>query len=197
MNAISKNFELRYVSSDSRADGETDFKGETSTLTTDERVRYLNEYARRIPEYVHDFSLDREIVPLDEAKKRLGEIKPQPKPVIRKQIGLQEWKWTGWREGQESKPEPCQSGETSIVPQDWRCFIEWELADSAKYENCGFSFGSAAAVGFDGQGQPYYISAGAMHEVLRSRTRTIPPLSPKSGALGITGGTETPMNRIR
>ena len=44
MNTISKNFELRYVSSDSRADGETDFKGETSTLTTDERVRYLNTY---------------------------------------------------------------------------------------------------------------------------------------------------------
>ena len=33
MKTISRNLELRFFSSDPAADGETDFKGETSTLT--------------------------------------------------------------------------------------------------------------------------------------------------------------------
>ncbi len=38
MPEISKNFELRYISNNPKADGETDFKGETSILTTEERI---------------------------------------------------------------------------------------------------------------------------------------------------------------
>ena len=41
----SKSFELRYFSNDSKANGETDFKGETQVFDTDQRVEFLKHYA--------------------------------------------------------------------------------------------------------------------------------------------------------
>lgn len=160
MDIISRNFELRYVSNDPKANGETDFKGETSTLTTDQRVDYLKAYARQIPGYVTDYSLDDQIVTLEEARQRLSQMKPQPRPTVRKRIHLEDWKWTGYDENAAPKAHICADGATPIEVQNWRCFIQWELAENAAYENCEFFFGTAATVGFDGNKQPYYISNG-------------------------------------
>lgn len=159
MDIISKNFEMRFISNDKNANGETDFKGDTSTLTTQQRVDYLNAYARKISEYVEDFSLDDQIVPLDEAQERLNRIKPQPLPKIRNRIILDKWNWIGYRDGEERQHIP-EKGEVAVERQDWRCFLEWEFLDNASYENCEFSFGSAAVVGFDDKKHPYLISDG-------------------------------------
>lgn len=160
MDIISRNFELRYVSNDHNADGETDFKGETSTLSTDQRVEYLNAYSKRLPEFVSDFSLDDQIVTLEEAQERLLTLKPQPQPQVRNRICLDEWKWIGYDENAGVKQNISAIGETRIKPQNWRCFLQWEITENAAYENCEFSFGTAAVVGFDSQKRPYYFSGG-------------------------------------
>lgn len=160
MNIISKNFEMRFISNSERANGETDFKGETSTLTTRQRIDYLNAYAEEIPKYVEDFSLDAPVVTLEEAKKRLEKVKPQPLPIIRKHIPLDEWKWIGYREGDENNTHISDRGETPIKSQNWRCFLEWEFVEDAEYGDCEFSFGAAATVGFDSRKRAYYISDG-------------------------------------
>lgn len=157
MNIISKNLELRYVSHDSKANGETDFKGETSTLTTEQRVEFLNTYAEKLPKMFGDFSLDKQIVTLDEAKEYLkSKIKPQPQPSIRNRIQLKSWKWIGYKEGK--KKNRISSNKTEIPVQDFRTFIEWEFEENALYSDCTFTFGSAAEMGFDSEGQTYYIS---------------------------------------
>lgn len=38
-------FEMRYITSDSKADGETDFRGETEWMSLDQRIDFLNKYA--------------------------------------------------------------------------------------------------------------------------------------------------------
>ena len=73
MKIISKNLELCYISHDARANGETDFKGETSMLTTEQRIDFLNEYAHKLPEMFEDFSLDKPIVTIEEAKQAITE----------------------------------------------------------------------------------------------------------------------------
>ncbi len=162
MNILSKNLELRYISRDKKANGETDFKGETSTLTTEERVEFLNEYARQLPKMFNDFSLDKPVVTLEEAKKRFEKIKPQPVPNTRRRIALDDWKWIGFSENKKKSPA---KNNMKILVQDFRCFIEWELAENADYSHCVFALGDAAQMGFDGDGQPYYISNNAKNYI--------------------------------
>lgn len=38
-------FEMRYITSDSKADGETDFTGESEWMSLDQRIDFLNKYA--------------------------------------------------------------------------------------------------------------------------------------------------------
>lgn len=155
MNILSKNFELRCISHNKKANGETDFKGETSTLITEERVEFLNEYARQLSKMFNDFSLDEPVVTLEEAKKRLEKIKPQPVPQIRKRIVLDDWKWIGF---DKNKKKSYAANNMKIPLQDFRCFIEWELTEKADYSHCVFALGEAAKMKIDGDGKPYYIS---------------------------------------
>jgi len=100
---ISHSFELRYVTGDSGADGETDFKGETSVFDTEERVEFLGKYAEYAEKFFNDQELDRELVTDDEASSVLASIKPQPLPTVRSRIPLDEWKWLGYRTGQHDE----------------------------------------------------------------------------------------------
>lgn len=157
MKILSKNLELRYISHDANANGETDFKGETSTLTTQQRIDFLNTYAEKLPKLFGDFSLDKPIVTLDTAREYLkNKIKPQPQPSIRKRIQLKNWKWTGYKA--DKKKTVPSLGKVQIPMQDFRTCIEWELCENAPYANCGFTFGSSAEMGFDEKGRLYYIS---------------------------------------
>lgn len=174
MKLISKNFEMRYISSAKEATGETDFKGETSTLSTDERIAYLNAYAEKIPEYADNFSLDDPIVSLEEAKERLKAIKPQPMNKIRNRMYLNEWKWIGYREDGEKRQHLSGYGVTNVEKQDWRCFLEWNLKEEISYEGCEFSFGEAAKVGFDERKHLYYDTDGERRFVdIQDAVRTI------------------------
>lgn len=158
MELISDSFELRYISKDKSANGETDFKGETSTLTTEQRVDFLNAYAERMSRQYDDYSLDKPIVSLEEAKERLLGIKPQPSPKKRKRILLDEWKWVGYR---KKKAEPLSriiANRIELPKQTWRCMLELELREFLIGQAEEFSFGETAVFGWEKGGTLYYIT---------------------------------------
>jgi len=63
---LSSGYEIRYFSKDVNANGETDFKGETSVFTTDERIEFLNYYAKEVSAYYGDKGLNTEVAPDDD-----------------------------------------------------------------------------------------------------------------------------------
>src|SRR5690625_6875773 len=59
---ISSGFEVRYFSSDPNANGETDFKGETSVFSTEDRMEFLKYYGKSAAAYFQDENLDTQVV---------------------------------------------------------------------------------------------------------------------------------------
>ena len=132
---LSSGYEVRYFSKDTKANGETDFKGETSVFSTDERINFLNYYANEVSAYYGDKELDSEVAPDDEVKELMASIKSQPLPEVRRRIPLEEWKWLSSRPGQH---------ETSI----------WELnkyvgANNLLIKEGALSFGGEAGWKWD------------------------------------------------
>ncbi len=80
---ISKSFELRYFASDEKADGETDFKGETEYFNTEQRIEYLEKYEEYAGQFFNNPDWNKLVVTDDEAKEKAAKIKPQPTPKIR------------------------------------------------------------------------------------------------------------------
>lgn len=89
----STSFELRYVTSDVKANGETDFKGATEWMTTDQRVQYLTHWQRYASEFFGDQSLAEQVVTDEEVATAMKQLKPQPLPQVRQKMVLDEWKW--------------------------------------------------------------------------------------------------------
>jgi hypothetical protein len=148
-------FELRYYSPDSSANGETDFKGETSVFDTDERIDFLRAYADYAKKFFRDPGLDKMIVSDREVADVLSRFKEQPQPEMRKRTRLEKWKWVALRKGQrkesidavslwnDMKGVSVQEGNLlverskadimrSFTPQEWRFSIRWKtkIADT-------------------------------------------------------------------
>lgn len=134
-NVLSRSFELRYVTSDERANGETDYKGATEFFTTDQRVEYLSHWADYAASYFNDKNLDRQAVSNEEVKAAMMSLKPQPLPEVREQIRLEEWKWTGMTD-RHIPAEPIRD-HYSFTPQEWRFRLEMDVcgAGSVKLMN--------------------------------------------------------------
>ena len=94
-------FELRYFTSDSAANGSTDFKGETEWMSTDQRVNFLNDYARYASHYFKDPGFEHKVVSDIEAENLLKKLKPQPLTSIRSTILLNGWKAYGYKQGMD------------------------------------------------------------------------------------------------
>ena len=152
---LSKSFELRYVTGDIAANGETDFKGETAIFSTEERIGFLKNYADYASEYFHDPHLDTDIAPDSDVSAALASIKPQPLPSIRRRIPLERWKYSSVREGRRgdslsaikawnARPG-CTIQDSRLIvrgknrrvdipfnQQTWRFFLRWKMKlDSA------------------------------------------------------------------
>ena len=147
---ISESFELRYLSNSPKANGETDFKGETAVFNTEDRVEYLKHYAKAAKEFFNDPNLDTKVVSDDQLTQAMSKLKPQPEPEVRKRIPLKSWKWMGYKSGMEKSEiaemqvwKDNKAVETEneqlrfirddeiIIPidkQKWRFFIEWKLS---------------------------------------------------------------------
>ncbi len=59
---LSDGYEIRYFSKDTKANGETDFKGDTSTLPTDQRIASLKYRGDQISSYYGDKELNTEVI---------------------------------------------------------------------------------------------------------------------------------------
>ncbi|MEN6625602.1 MAG: hypothetical protein ABFD69_05165 [Candidatus Sumerlaeia bacterium] len=97
---LARSFELRWVSDQPAANGETDFKGPTAIHNTDERIHFLNAYDQVAARFFNNPNWDR--LAVDEARvaEATRRIKPQPLPAVRRRIPLTDWKFTGQRRGQ-------------------------------------------------------------------------------------------------
>ncbi len=94
-------FELRHFTDDPKANGETDFKGEKDWMKTEDRVRFLNDYADFASVYFNNPRLNKKIVSDEEIHQLIKNIKPQPGTNIRKTIELNGWRTYGYKEGQD------------------------------------------------------------------------------------------------
>ena len=153
---------MRYFSNNPKANGETDFKGETAVFNTEDRVEYLKRYAKAAKEFFNDPNLDTKVVSDDQLTQAMSKLKPQPEPEVRKRIPLEYWKWMGYKPGMEKREaaemqvwKDNKAVETEneqlrfirddeiIIPIDrqvWRFFIEWKI--SGNTTESGFSLAS-------------------------------------------------------
>ena len=92
-NVLSQSFELRYITSDAKANGETDYKGATEWLSTDQRIEYLTHWQKYASRYFNDQTLAEQVVSQNEVDNAMKRLKPQPLPQVRQKIKLDEWKW--------------------------------------------------------------------------------------------------------
>jgi hypothetical protein len=99
---LSSSFEIRYFTNDPKANRETDFKGETEWLNTEQRVSFLEKYAHFASVYFKNPELDKEIVTDKEIKDLLFELKAQPLTNVRKTIPLNGWKSYGYKNGEDN-----------------------------------------------------------------------------------------------
>jgi hypothetical protein len=183
----SKSFELRYFSDDPKANGETDFKGETQVFDTDQRVEFLKHYADFSKQFFNDQNMDYMVVSDQEAESVVKEVKPQPLPEFRNRITLDEWLWTGYRSGQEMgrmnkmlkyeasdqvevkdgvlRTSSAKTRYTWKVPsQSWRFSFTWQAMVPSSKSRTAFIFSElekvvAAEVGFGDNGKFYYTTA--------------------------------------
>ncbi len=98
-----KTFELRYFTNDTKANGETDFSGETEWMDLGQRIRFLDEYANYAARYFDNDGFDKKVVSDEEIDQLLTGIKPQPLTGIRQTIPLKEWKAYGYKTGQDTE----------------------------------------------------------------------------------------------
>ena len=95
-------FEMRYLTKGPKANGVTDFHGETEWLDTEGRVDALNRYADYASHFWGDPGLDTPLFSDEDVKDLLSSIKPQPLTSIRRTIRLEEWKAYGYKAGKEA-----------------------------------------------------------------------------------------------
>jgi hypothetical protein len=180
----STSFELRYYTPDAKANGETDFKGETSVFTTEECVQFLNRYAEVASKWFGDTAYNTEVVAEHEIQDALARLKPRPQPELRQSIPLTAWKYTGYRDGQEANAHLKQwlahdgvelrdgtlrlpAGKAldyDFMPQAWRFHLTWKAKAVSTAAEVSFrltdrSLVTAATVGFAGGERFFYTTA--------------------------------------
>ena len=192
---ISRAFEFRYVTGDPKADGETDFKGETSIFSTEDRIAFLKHYAEYASAYFNDPGLDREVASFADATDALRRLKPQPSPAVRKRIPLDNWKWTGFREGkreEEARAISTWEGSPGIAiedgalvfapekagirhafpPQSWRFTLAWTARPARNDRRISFSLACgdtmALTVGFAENGALFHTEGSRETQTVES-----------------------------
>ncbi|WP_020531262.1 hypothetical protein [Flexithrix dorotheae] len=182
----SKTFELRYFTNDPKANGETDFKGETEYLSVEQRVEYLKHYADYASRFFKDQEFNTKVVEDSEVENALSKIKPQPLPEVRKRIPLENWKWLGYKEGQaEERTVELNkwAGKTGLSiekgvlnfnvdkklkfefpSQSWRSTFRWKVKPVSNNEEIVFEFSDkeivkATTLGFGASGKFFYYTA--------------------------------------
>lgn len=96
-------FDMRWLTNDVKANGITDFHGETEWLDTDMRIESLNLYADFASKFWGDPRLDTPMFTDSEVAARTARIKPQPETSVRRTIDLKNWRSYGHKKGKETE----------------------------------------------------------------------------------------------
>jgi len=182
---LSRAFEFRYFDRDCRANGETDFKGETTVFDTEQRIDFLRNYAEYAKCFFNDSKLAKKVVTDAEVKAALEKIKEQPLCKVRKRIRLKQWRWLGYGKAEREKKIDELSGWISIKgvkvengslvfhdkkvklqrdfpSQSWRFFIQCKVKVPTTGVRQFFCLCDkeivAATVGFGDNGRMFYRS---------------------------------------
>ena len=97
----SSTFEMRYLTKDAKADGVTDFHGQTEWLDTPQRVSVLSDYADFAARFWGDSGLNTPMFTDAQVAERTAAIKPQPSTSVRNTMDLKQWKSYGWKKGKK------------------------------------------------------------------------------------------------
>ena len=184
---ISHAFEFKCYTPDAKANGETDFKGKSEYLTTDQRIDFLGRYAAYASRFFNDPGLDRKVVQPEEVEAFLARLKPQPEPTVRTRIVPATWKWTACRPGQRAEEQkalkrwaavpgvairdgalfvtdPRAEMNWSFPPIAWRGIVELDTVlprkDARSVITLSGDKGPAITVGFDGGRLVYRTNQG-------------------------------------
>lgn len=109
----SSTLEARYFTADARANGETDFHGETEWMNLEQRLDFLEKYAAYAASFWKNPQLDRPLLDKGEAVDRLKKIKPQPLTGVRRTLRLDDWAAYGWRPGKAEEKQRRQAAWTT------------------------------------------------------------------------------------
>ncbi len=166
---VYRSFELRYYTPDEKADGDTDFKGQTEYFDTEKRLEYLDAYEKSARKFFENENWDQKVVSDEEAKAIAEKIKPQPLPSVRDRIVLNSWKMLGYKTGKrEAEVERMewwnrdglevkdgelhfmekQSKIIDIESQEWRSLISLDFKPAATDEVQEISLGEAQKISF-------------------------------------------------
>jgi hypothetical protein len=180
---MARSFEIRYVTADPSANGETDFKGKTSIFTTKQRVEFLSHYEQFAGRFFGDPNWDTRAVSEADVGQALREIKPQPLPEVRRRLPLTAWKFLGSRPGQREEEmgllaqwnalpsARVESGELvlrgdapafekTFASQPWRFRLQWRVWPTTTSQRAVFDLNGVLAVGLGTDGR-YFFSDGA------------------------------------
>ena len=143
-------FEMRHFNEDVKANGVTDFHGETEVFNTEQRVVALNKYADYASKFWGDRQLNKPLFSDDDVRARVAQIKPQPITSVRRTISLDEWraygykgdkvllqeqKWQAWSANGTRIDDGAlvldgHSAKPAIEPIDWRFRIKCTLREA-------------------------------------------------------------------
>lgn len=98
----SRTFEMRYFTSDPKANGVTDFHGKTEWFTTEQRVEVLNSFADYASKFWGDPQLNTPLFSDSQVRERVQQIKPQPLTSVRRTLPLQQWHAYGYKPQKEN-----------------------------------------------------------------------------------------------
>lgn len=178
---LARAFELRYFTQNPAANGETDFKGKSEFLSTDQRVDFLRAYAEYGRSFWQDPKLDKHVFPLTEARVRTQQLKPQPRPQVRARLLQDEWAWRGlasnatasqatsrraWlnapglqvANGRLNFVQPSKANRKVDPVLNWRSRLQIQLDVSKTQEESTIAFDQAVLVGVDAQRRVFYIT---------------------------------------
>jgi hypothetical protein len=187
---ISHTFEFRYFSTNTAANGETDFKGATAIFNTEDRVKFLNKYADYASEFFGNPNLDIKAVSEEQLLNTLKKFKIQPLPSVRKRLLLKNWKWTACKANTpgeaDQKRIPNINGTSvdeghliinsnqivkfAFPAQSWRFSFVWRIQVPFANQKVSFKLSDAdksdgVTVGFDSRGKIYYQSQQAVKQI--------------------------------
>lgn len=118
---VASSFEARYYSKDKINQGITDFKGETASFTTAQRVEFLSLYAATASAWFLDSAMDTRVNDQGEIDRFLEHLKTRPLPDKRRRIVLEDWQKTGFGAGDQERSA--------------RALSSWEQQQGVSVEN--------------------------------------------------------------